>query len=589
MGANLGARAVVLGGGMAGLTAARVLADRYAEVVLVERDAITGVTGERQGVPQGHHAHALLARGHEVMEQLFPGMQDDLTANGALVGDLSGDLRWYFRGRALQQAYSGAINVSANRPTLEAYIRSRVLGLSNVVLRERTIVRGLTTTPGHGRVTGVLLVGDDADPRPETLAADLVVDATGRGSRTPAWLAEFGYERPDEEKVKIDLAYTSRYFKLTTDPFGLDLAINTVPHPENLRGAFFGRFPDSVALLSLTGMLGDHPPRDPEGFLEYARTLDAPEIYEAVRVAEPMTEPVSFRVPASVRRRYEKLARFPDGLLVIGDGVCAFNPVYGQGMTVATMEAEALAGHLAGGAVRPKEFFRAIESIVDIPWETSVGGDLALPGVEGRRTAKDKFGGAFIGRLHTAAQRDGSLTSAFFRVAGLLDPPQALMKPGLAIRALRTARQVDAEAVPATAPDAVVGERAVVVGGSIAGTLTARVLADHYREVVVVDRDEVLGISQPRRGTPHTAHAHGLHGRGYLILAELFPGLRADLQTRECRWATWARCAGTSTRACSNRRAPACCRSPPSVRCWRTTCAPGWPRCPTCGTCSAPS
>ncbi|WSA10251.1 FAD-dependent monooxygenase [Micromonospora sp. NBC_01813] len=544
MSERLGSRAVVLGAGMAGLVTARVLADRYAQVVVVERNTVVGVTGPRAGVPQGHHAHALLARGQEVMERLFPGMQADLTADGVLSGDLSGDLRWYFRGRVLQQSHSGLSSVSANRPTLEAYVRRRVVEMPDVVMRERTVVQGLVTTADHSRVTGVRVVGDEPGATPETIDADLVVDATGRGSRTPAWLEQFGYPRPAEDKVRIDLAYVSQYFRLRTDPFGTDLAINSVPHPGNMRGAFFGKFPDNVALLSLTGLLGDHPPRDREGFLEFARSLDAPEIYEAVRTAEPLTEPAMFRVPASVRRRYEKLTRFPDGLLVVGDGVCAFNPVYGQGMTVAAMEADALAEHLGRGPARPREFFRAVGRIVDVPWETSVGGDLALPAIEGKRTAKVKVGGAFMARLHTAAQRDGAFTRAFFRVAGLVDPPSALMKPGFIARVLRSARRVDAETVPAGRPDAVVGQRAVVVGGSVAGTLAARVLSDHYHEVVVVDRDEVLGIDVPRRGTPHTAHAHGLHGRGYLILTELFPGLRSDLQSRgvpvgdlgEMRW-----------------------------------------------------
>lgn len=541
---HLGTRAVVLGGGMAGLLAARVLADRYDEVVLVERDTIVDVTEARRGVPQAHHAHALLARGHEVIEDLLPGLQAELTAHGVQTCDLSGDLRWYFNGRPLQQAYSGLFSVNANRPTLEAHVRARVLALPNVRLREGTAVQGLVVTPDRSRVTGVQLSGAEGKPQPEQLTADLIVDATGRGSRTPVWLAELGYQRPEEERVKIDLAYVSRYFRLNSDPFGTDLAINSVASPANPRGAFFGRFPDNIALLSLTGMLGDHPPRDPEGFLEYARTLDAPEIYQAVRSAEPLGEINGFKIPASIRRRYDKLTRFPQGLLVIGDGVCSFNPVYGQGMTVAAMEAAALGEHLDAGPARPIEYFKAIRPIIDGPWETSVGADLAFPGVEGPRTIKDRLGGAFMGRLHTAAQRDGRFTSAFFRVAGLVDPPTALMKPGIILGALRTARKADADAVPATDAGPVVGQRAVVLGGSLAGTLAARVLADHYREVVVVERDEVLGVDQPRRGAPHTGHAHGLHGRGYLILAELFPGLRGDLQARgfpvgdmgEMRW-----------------------------------------------------
>jgi 2-polyprenyl-6-methoxyphenol hydroxylase-like FAD-dependent oxidoreductase len=450
MGNYLGDRAVVLGGGMAGLLAARVLSDRYATVVLVERDKIVGVSEPRRGVPQAHHAHALLARGQQILEELFPGFLDELLASGdVLAGDMSGRLRWYFNGRRLRQADSGLLSVTATRAVLEAHVRGRVTALPNVQIREQTIVQGLDSVAG--RVTGVRVVGTAESAAPQVITADLVVDATGRGSRAPAWLDELGYERPAEQKVKIDLAYVSRFFTLNTDPFGTDLAINPVASPANPRGAFFIKFPGDLALLSLTGLLGDHPPRDYEEFLQFARTLPAREIYQTVREAEPLGQAQAFRVPASVRRRYDKLRSFPDGFLVVGDGVCAFNPVYGQGMTVAAMEADQLARHLDGGQVRPLRFFREITPIIDVPWETSAGADLAFPAVEGRRTMKVKLGNAYIGRLHTAAQLDGGFTRAFFRVAGLVDPPQALMRPGLVIGALRTARRVraGAEAGPA--------------------------------------------------------------------------------------------------------------------------------------------
>ena len=532
MSEQVGDRAVVLGGGMAGLLAARVLSDYYRNVVVVERDLIVGVTAPRRGVPQARHAHALLARGQEILQDLFPGLQDELTASGVLSGDLAGNLRWYFNGQPLRQAHSGLLSVSATRPVLEAHVRARVAALPNVGIRDRTVVQGLQATADHSRITGVRVAADDDSGQPETIMADLVVDATGRGSRAPAWLAELGYQRPGEDKIKIDLAYVSRFFRLDSDPFGPDLAINPVASPANPHGAFFGKFPGNIALLSLTGLLGDHPPRDPWGFIEFTKTLSAPEIYPAVRTAEPLGEIAAFKVPASVRRRYDKLNRLPTGFLVLGDGICSFNPVYGQGMTVAAMEAAALGKHLSQGAVRPLEFYQEIKPIIDVPWETSAGADLAFPGVEGPRTLQVKLGNAYIGRLHAAAQQDGRFTKAFFRVAGLVDPPQTLMRPGLVIGALRTARRVK-KSGPVPGAAAPIGDRAVVLGGSIAGTLSARVLSEFYREVVVVDRDKVLGVAEPRRGAPHTGHAHGLHARGYLNLEELFPNLMGELKARD--------------------------------------------------------
>jgi len=436
----MGERAVVLGAGMAGLLTARVLSDRYQQVIIVERDSVVGVGDARRGVPQGRHAHALLARGQRILEELFPGLQQELTDSGIYSCDLAGNLRWYFNGAPLRQMDSGLLSVSATRPQLEDHVRRRVIGLPNVRLRDKTVVNGLESVDGGSRIVGVHLTGVADDAEPELVTADLIVDATGRGSRTPAWLAELGYQRPPEDKVKIDLAYTTRLFKLGSDPYGSDLSINSVARPDNPRGAFFARLDEEVAMLSLTGILGDHPPRDDDGFLEFTKSLDAGEIYETVKGSVPLGDAVTFHVPASVRRRYDKLTRFPDGFLVIGDGVCAFNPVYGQGMTVAAMEAVALAEHLDHGPVRPIQFFKELKPIVDVPWDISAGGDLAFPGVEGKRTAKVRMGNRYISRLHSAAQRDGRFTKAFFRVAGLVDPPQALMRPSLMFGIWRTLR-----------------------------------------------------------------------------------------------------------------------------------------------------
>jgi hypothetical protein len=319
-------------------------------------------------------------------------------------------------------------------------VRDRVAAIPNVEFLERCIIRSLITNSGK-RITGVRVISESNETAEQVLAADLVVDATGRGSRTPAWLEELGYPRPAEDRVRMDLAYTTRHFRLREDPYGTDLSINPVASPANPRGAFFPKLGNGISMLSLTGILGDCPPGDLEGFLAFARTLPAPEIYAAVRTAEPVDEAVTFRVPASVRRRYERLGRFPDGLLVFGDAVCAFNPVYGQGMTAAALEASTLRDHLRQ-RVEPRalRFFSEIASLIDAPWEISTGGDLGFPGVQGNRTLKVRLGNAYMSRLQAAATNDASVTRAFFRVAGLIDPPQALMRPGVIARVLRSAK-----------------------------------------------------------------------------------------------------------------------------------------------------
>lgn len=436
-------RAVVLGGSMAGLLATRILAQRFDTVVVIDRDELRGVSGYRQGVPHGRHAHGLVARGHQILERLFPGLTDELVAAGVRPGDFSGDIRWYFNGERIQPSRSGLISVPATRPVLEDHVRRRVFGLPNVEVRDGTDILDLVTTDDRQRVTGVR-VQRRAGGEPETVHGDLVVDTTGRGSRTPAWLDGLGYPRPGEDRVKIGLTYTTRHYRLDADPFGSDLAIIPAATPSMPRGAFFYRVPgdDGRVELSLTGMLGDHAPTDHEGFLAYVRSLPVPDIYRAVRDAEPVDDPVMFRYPASVWRRYERLDRFPGNFLVMGDAVCSFNPIYAQGMTSAALQSLVLDRHLDDGTVPdPLAFFRDVAAEIETPWTFSATADLGYAGVAGRRTMKIRFINAYVARLQAAAVHDARLTDAFIRVAGLVDEPTALLRPANVIRVLRQLRR----------------------------------------------------------------------------------------------------------------------------------------------------
>lgn len=428
-------RAVVLGGSIAGSLAARVLSEFYQDVLVVDRDKVLGVDTPRRGAPHAYHAHGLHARGHLIMEELFPGLTEELAATGVPLGDL-GELRWYFNARLLRPAHTGLVTVKAPRPVLESHIRDRVAALSNVTyLEEHDILRPVTTRD-RDRVTGVL-VRRQADDSEIELPADLVVDATGRGSRTPAWLGELGYQRPEEERIRIGLAYTTRLYR--PDPSWTEVieSINVIASPAHQRGAFFGQMGPDTCILSLTGILGDHPPTDPAGFLEFARTLPVPDVYQVVRDLEPLDEPASFGFPASIRRHYERLSRFPDGLLVIGDALCTFNPVYGQGMSVASLEAMTLRETLRAGEVSPRAVFRALAKTVSVPWDISAGGDLDFSGVEGRRTAKVKIANGYMARMQYAATKDARITETLMRVAGLIDRPETVFKPTTLARVLR--------------------------------------------------------------------------------------------------------------------------------------------------------
>jgi 2-polyprenyl-6-methoxyphenol hydroxylase-like FAD-dependent oxidoreductase len=422
MAGQVGNVAVVLGGSMAGSLAARVLSESYEDVLVLDRDVLLGVTTPRRGTPHTRHAHGLHARGQRVLEDFFPGFTEDLRTSGAPVGDL-GEMRWYFNGLRLPYTHTGLVSVTPTRPVLENHVRTRVAALPNVTYLEQHDILGLVSTSDNSRVVGVRV--RDAEGTEKVLRADLVLDATGRGSRTPAWLEQLGYARPSEDRVKIGLAYTTRFYRRPPGSFTDTWSINPVALSD-----------EDTCIVSLTGILGDHPPTDPEGFLAFAKSLPVPDVYDGIKDAEPLDDATSFGFPASVRRRYEHLTAFPAGLLVLGDAICSFNPVYGQGMSVAAWEAFTLREHLRAGEVDQYAYFRDIGQVVDAPWAVSASGDLAFPGVEGERTPEIEQGNAFMGLLQYAASKDQEIVKAFMRVAGLIDPPTALMDPELVQRVL---------------------------------------------------------------------------------------------------------------------------------------------------------
>lgn len=437
-------RAVVVGGGIAGLLAARVLAEHHLDVRVLDRDELEHRHGDgaRRGVPQGRHIHALLPRGRQILEELFPGLTSQLIDAGAPSGDLLGDARLQLSGHRFARAAAGLSTVSASRPFLEAVVRARVRELPNVSFALACDVLGLTTTPDRDRVTGVRVLRRADSSAEEVLEAAVVVDAMGRASRTPRWLEELGFDPPPEDRVAADVGYATRHYRLPPEVLGGDWGTLQGPTPTCLRGGALARIEDDRWTATLFGLLGDHPPAEPDGFVDFAMSLTFPDLGRAIGSGEPLGEPVGMRFPASVRHRYERLRRFPHGLLPLGDGVCSLNPIYGQGMTVAALQALALREHLGREATPdPRRWLRRVARIVDPAWDMVVGGDLALPGVDGARTPKVRVLGAYVSRLHAAAAEDPELAIAFARVMALVDPPTTLLQPGIASRVLLGGRR----------------------------------------------------------------------------------------------------------------------------------------------------
>ncbi|MEU8775881.1 FAD-dependent monooxygenase [Streptomyces sp. NPDC048606] len=424
-----GGRAVVLGGSIAGLFSARALSENFAEVVVVDRDELTGPNDLRRGLPQGHHLHGLLARGQQIAEEYFPGLTEEMKAAGAQLGDVADDVRWIINGKRLQKVESGLFALTSSRPFLERHIRNRVLALPQVSFLEQSDILRLTTAEDRREVTGVVVRRQDGTE--ETLSADLVVDATGRGSRTSVWLQEFGFAAVEEEKHKIGLGYTTRYYRVPDEAFEGNISINTVASAGIPRGAICQKIDGGRSIVTAYGILGDHPATTPEGFLDFIKSLAAPDIYEVLQASEPLDEPVAYKFPTNLRRHYQRLTDFPTGLLVIGDAVCSFNPSYAQGMTVSALGSLVLRRHTAESRrPDPIAYFKDLAAdAVDGCWEMAVGADLSFPEVEGERTEEVQQAHAFIAQVQEAASRDAAVARAYSRVIGLVDSPAVLHDP----------------------------------------------------------------------------------------------------------------------------------------------------------------
>lgn len=432
------ATAVVIGASMGGLLTARALSEHFARVVVIDRDLLPTAPASRRHVPQDRQLHVLLARGRSVLEELFPGLSAQLRDAGAPIVDLHEQVHWYNDGYRMRRAPSDLIGVGVSRPLLEHVIRTRVAELPGVELVPRTDVTGLLTDTGGMTVTGVQVASHSQTATPYTITADLVVDAGGRASRSPRWLAELGYRPPPEDRVRVDVTYVTRLYQRCPEHLDGLLGALTNAVPGAPRAGIAAALEGDRVAIALNGMLGEQPPTDDAGMAAFAERLAAPHIATIVRSAPPAGEPVTMRFPASIRRRYERLRRFPSGYLVVADALCSFNPIYGQGMTVAALEALLLRRLLAehGNAIAPR-FFRGAARIIDGPWAIAVGTDLRFPEVPGRRGARVRLTNWFVHRLHVAASRDAVLGAAFLRVLNLVQPPTSLLRPGIVLRVLR--------------------------------------------------------------------------------------------------------------------------------------------------------
>ena len=336
-------QAIVIGSSIAGLMAARVLTDYFNQVTIIERDVSPDPVEFRRGAPQTRHAHRLLPRGQMILEQQFPGLVDELLANGAVAVDAGQDITFDSRGQ-WQTAPSRAhwVSLSCSRPLLESTIYRRLTALPNVQVMPGYEVTGLLVDDKKEKAAGVRLQCRRCQSEIE-LPADLVVDASGRNSKAPKWLESLGYIPPEEWSVDSFAGYATRIYERPADSNDSwqTLAVRPAP-PEGTRGGIIVPLEGNRWHVTLVGVAEDYPPLDEAGFLEFARSLPTPRLYKAIKETRPLTKPAGFRRTASRVRRYDNLPHYLEGFLVYGDAAYILNPVYAQGMTAVAIGSQAL-------------------------------------------------------------------------------------------------------------------------------------------------------------------------------------------------------------------------------------------------------
>ncbi|MDX2141632.1 MAG: hypothetical protein SF123_26330 [Chloroflexota bacterium] len=434
--------AVVLGGSIAGLFTARVLSDHFANVTIVERDPVHDEPESRKGQPQTRHLHGALAPTLNFIRTYMPGVEQALVEGGALVGDFGEKVRWFHAGQyRVEGHHLGIEGIVQSRPFLEWHVRRYVTGLKNVRLLAETAAEALVTDAERMRVTGVRVTHRDRGSE-EVLPADLVVDVTGRASCTSKWLQQLGYEAPEEEAVKVRVGYATRLYRRVVDPACPPQSIFITPKtPNGKRGAILFPIEGDRWIVTVGGWHGDHAPADADGFTEYVRTIGASDIYDVIVRAEPLSDVLLYKYPASRRLRYERLKRFPEGLLVLGDAVASLNPIYGQGMSSAAKQVEVLTDVLKRGSLQGawRGFFRRTAQVINQPWRVSVGEDFRYPETEGKAPFALYPVNYYIHLVHQATYRDVVVYRQFVRVMHLLAPAASLMYPHIMLRVLRCA------------------------------------------------------------------------------------------------------------------------------------------------------
>jgi 2-polyprenyl-6-methoxyphenol hydroxylase-like FAD-dependent oxidoreductase len=426
---------------MAGLATAQVLSSHFNKVTVLERDQFPEQPAPRSGTPQAAHAHALLAGGLDALQSLFPNFRQDLEHAGAVQTRAGMEIRFERPGFDPFPTRDLGFDIFfMSRPLLEAVIRRRLADSPNIAIQTRHRAREIIASPDTLCVEAVRC--DSEDGKSHTIDVDFLVDATGRGSLTLQLLEKLGLQKPEETEIGIDQAYSTTIVDRPSNRQASWDGVMFLPSaPGSSRGGFLFPIEKQQWIVSVGGNHGDAPPGDWEGLLDFVKSFRTVTIFDALKNAKPKTNIACFRLPASLRRHFERLETFPTGLLAIGDAICRFNPVFGQGMSVAAREAVVLNSLLQDDVPRDRlanQFFTAIQSTIEAPWGVAQS-DFVYPATRGVKPPDFKKRMHYNIGLTKLAAQDSEVHKLLAEVQNLLKPPSVLREPALATRVMTLA------------------------------------------------------------------------------------------------------------------------------------------------------
>ena len=446
---KLGNHAIVIGGSIAGLLSARVLADKFERVTITERDQLPETPEARKGVPQSSQPHILFARGYSILEALFPEIGKELHAAGAIPIDWAREFHHYNPGgwNATAESASELVSFTCTRPLLEWTIRQQVSQLPNVRFLKRCRVIGLLCNPSRTQVTGISVRHLDESTTDE-LSAQLVVDASGRTSQAPHWIENLGFTPPPATVVNPFLGYATRRYRISPGEQS-DWKVLLVEHtpPHNTRLGYLAQVEGEECIATLGGYGGDYPPLDNEEFLAFARSLPSPKFYETIRRAQPTSPIQAHRATANRMYHYERV-NLPANFVALGDAVCALCPVYGQGMTVSAMSAMVLQDWLGRQKANSHAFnsFRFQKRLAQSnaqPWLVATGQDSRFPTTQGASKPSwfTRLFRGYTDRLVQRTHEDAELHTHLMEVAQMVKSPAVLFHPQVVLKTLLEGRR----------------------------------------------------------------------------------------------------------------------------------------------------